>query len=202
MFTVNKTVLIQVCMVIVCMVLIGFFGFMLGKKYFYLPSSDLAVAVIDGDRLKKDAVPFHTVNALFSKEQNRVIEEMSVFENELSKEHEEIKSEKNSAKAKKRKAEFDIRVAELEQKMHKKRAHLLTIIDVMSKQLEDTVLAIIRELAAKRKINLVLNTIVAEKRSVFFNDDRLDLTDDVINLLNKRLANISLPKDDKQKNDK
>ena len=127
---------------------------------------------------------------------------MSVFENELSKEHEEIKSEKNSAKAKKRKAEFDIRVAELEQKMHKKRAHLLTIIDVMSKQLEDTVLAIIRELAAKRKINLVLNTIVAEKRSVFFNDDRLDLTDDVINLLNKRLANISLPKDDKQKNDK
>lgn len=197
MVIINKTVLIRACMIAIGVIMIGFFGFMLGKKYFYLPSGDLTVAVIDGDRLKRDAIPFHKVNTLFSKEQNRVIEEMSTFENELSKEHEDIKSEKNSAKAKKRKDAFDIRVAELEQRMHKKREHLLRIIDIMSKQLEDTVLSIIREIAVKRKINLVLNTIVAEKRSVFFSDDRLDLTNDVIDLLNKRLANITLPKDDK-----
>ena len=197
MMIINKTVLVRACMIGICIIMVTFFGFMLGKKYYYLPSGDLTVAVIDGDRLKRDAIPFHKVNTLFSKEQNRVIEEMSTFENELSKEHEDIKSEKNSAKAKKRKEVFDIRVAELEQKMHKKREHLLRIIDVMSKQLEDTVLSIISEIATKRKINLVLNTIVAEKRSVFFSDDRLDLTNDVIDLLNKRLSNIALPKDDK-----
>ena len=110
----------------------------------------------------------------------------------LLKEQENIKSvaKKNGEKAKKLKAEFDIRVAELEQKMQKKRAVLDKQANHLSTMIEESVFAIINQIAKEQNISVIFNSTIDEKRSIFFVEQRLDLTDAVINALNKQLNNI------------
>ena len=177
---------------VACILCVGLLGFTLGVNRFLIPSGTLKIAVVDGDRLKKESKPFKAVRDILIAEQSKAHEEIIPIETMLLKEQENIKSvaKKNGEKAKKLKAEFDIRVAELEQKMQKKRAVLDKQANHLSTMIEESVFAIINQIAKEQNISVIFNSTIDEKRSIFFVEQRLDLTDAVINALNKQLNNI------------
>ncbi len=178
-----------------CAICVGLLGFSLGVNRFLIPSGTLKIAVVDGDRLKKESKSFRAVHDILIAEQSKAHEEILPIESMLLKEQEEIRleSKKNPEKAKKRNEAFAIRVTELEQKMQKKRSLLEKQRDFLSETIQELVFSIISEISAKENISVVLNKTIDEKRSVFFVEKRMDLTDDVIAKLDSHLKNIKLP---------
>ncbi|MDP3372452.1 MAG: OmpH family outer membrane protein [Candidatus Paracaedibacteraceae bacterium] len=174
---------------------VGFLGFALGVNRFLIPSGELKIAVVDGDRLKKEAAPFQVVRQLLLAEQTKAHEEILPIETELVKEQQEIRlqAKKHPEAAKKRREEFDKKVVELEQRTQKIRTKLDKQANELSGTIQETVFLIINEIAKKEKVNLVLNMTIDDKRAVFFVENRMDLTDTVISETNKRLKNIKLP---------
>lgn len=178
-----------------CAICVGLLGFSLGVNRFLIPSGTLKIAVVDGDRLKKESQSFRAVHDILIAEQSRAHEEILPIESLLLKEQEEIRLEakKNPENAKKRNDAFELRVAELEQKMQKKRALLEKQRDFLYETIQEMVFSIIKEISAKKNISIVLNKTIDEKRSVFFVEKRLDLTDEVIAEVDSHLKNIKLP---------
>lgn len=178
-----------------CAVCIGLLGFNLGVNGFLIPTGTLKIAVVDGDRLKKESKAFHAVHEMLVAEQNKAREEILPIESKLLKEQEEIRleSKKNPENAKKRNEAFAARVTELEHKMQKKKALLEKQSDFLSETIQEMVFSIINEISAEQNISIVLNKTVDEKRSIFFVEKRMDLTDKVIAELDRNLKRIKLP---------
>ena len=178
-----------------CTICVGLLGFSLGVNRFLIPSGTLKVAVVDGDRLKSEARAFRVAHDILIVEQSKAHEEMMPIEKELLKEQEAIRLEakKNPESAKKRKEAFDIRLAEVNKKVQKKGDLLYKQRDYLSETIQEMVFSIINEIAKKQNISIVLNTTIDEKRSVFFAEKRMDLTDAVVSTLNERLKNLKLP---------
>ncbi|MES2607858.1 MAG: OmpH family outer membrane protein [Pseudomonadota bacterium] len=178
-----------------CVICVGLLGFSLGVNRFLIPSGTLTIAVVDGDRLKKESKSFQAVHDILIAEQSKAHEEILPIETTLLKEQEEIRLEakKNPENAKKRNDAFEVRVAELEQKMQKKRSLLEKQRDSLSEIIQEMVFSIINEISAKKNISIVLNKTIDDKRSVFFVEKRMDLTDEVIAKLDSHLKNIKLP---------
>lgn len=178
-----------------CAVCIGLLGFSLGVNRFLIPTGTLKIAVVDGDRLKKESNAFRAVHDILIAEQTKAREEILPIESKLLKEQEEIRleSKKNPENAKKKNEAFAARVSELEQKMQKKKALLEKQSDFLSETIQEMVFSIINEISAKQNISIVLNKTVDEKRSVFFVEKRMDITDDVIAELDSNLQRIKLP---------
>ncbi len=181
--------------VALCVICVGLLGFSLGVNRFLIPSGTLKIAVVDGDRLKKESKSFRAVNDILIAEQSKAHAEILPIESMLLKEQEEIRleSKKNPEKAKKRNEAFGARVTELEQKMQKKRSLLEKQRDFLSDTIQDLVFSIITDISSKKNISIVLNKTIDEKRSVFFVEKRMDLTDEVIAELDRNLKNIKLP---------
>lgn len=188
---INKKNLI-IAAIIAC---VGFLGFSLGVNHFLIPSAELKIAVVDGDRLKKEAIPFQTVRQMLMEEQTKAHQAILPIETQLVKEQEEIRAlaKKEPEAAKKKREEFYKKVAELEQQTQKKRSVLDKQATYFTGMIEETVFTIINDIAKKEKISLVLNITIDEKRSVFFVENRMDLTETVIAEMNKRLKDIKLP---------
>jgi Skp family chaperone for outer membrane proteins len=179
---------------VLCIGLLCFFWY---TTHSILPkSSELRVAVIDSDRLKKQAKPFKDVHDILEREHAKAHEEILSNENQLRKEFERIKSEKNSSIAQTQKAKLDKKVEELEKKLQKKKGRLEKHVNALAAQLEETVFSVIKAIAAKRDINLIINSTINETRVIFYTENRFDITDDVIKDLEKRLPQLVLPKDD------
>ncbi len=178
-----------------CAICVGLLGFSLGVNGFLLPSGTLRIAVVDGDRLKKESKSFRAVHDILITQQSKAHEEILPIESMLLKEQEEIRLEakKNPESAKKRNDAFEMRVAELEQKMQKKRALLEKQRDFLSETIQGMVFSIINKISAKKNISIVINKTIDEKRSVFFVEERMDLTNEVIDELDSHLKNIKLP---------
>jgi Skp family chaperone for outer membrane proteins len=178
-----------------CAICVGLLGFSLGVNRFLIPSGALKVAVVDGDRLKNEARAFRVAHDILIVEQSKAHEEMMPIEKELLKEQEAIRLEakKNPESAKKRKEAFDIRLAEVNKKVQKKSDLLYKQRDYLSETIQEMVFSIINEIAKKQNISIVFNTTIDEKRSVFFAEKRMDLTDAVVSALNERLKNLKLP---------
>ncbi|MES2253116.1 MAG: OmpH family outer membrane protein [Pseudomonadota bacterium] len=181
--------------VIACIVCVGLLGFSLGVNRFLIPSANLKVAVVDGDRLKKEAKAFHTANDILVAEQSKAHAEILPIESALSKEQDEIKREAKTdpENAKKRRIAFEERVAEVDKKVQKKRDVIYKQFTYLTETIQEMVFAIINEIAREQNISLVLNKTVDEKLAVFFVEKRMDLTGEVIAELDKRLKNIKLP---------
>jgi len=188
----QKNIIITVIACIVCGLLLGF---SLGVNRFLIPSANLKVAVVDGDRLKQEARAFHAANDILVAAQSKAHAEILPIETELSKEQEAIKREAktNPENAKKRKIAFEERVAEVDKKVQKKRDIIDKQVRYVTETIEGMVFSIINEMSREQNISLVLNKTVDEKIAVFFVEKRMDLTDDVIAELDKRLENIKLP---------
>jgi Skp family chaperone for outer membrane proteins len=161
-------------------------------------TSPMTIAVLDGERLKKDATPFMTVHQLMSAEFDKVKSEFGPFSAQLETAFDLVRSEKNPAKAQKKKEAFDKKRVEIEQVFIKKQEYLHSIEVELTNKLQNTVFEIVDELAKKHNISIILNRMVDDKISVFYSKPHLDITDEVIREVNRRLKNVQLPKETKK----
>ncbi|MDR2464298.1 MAG: OmpH family outer membrane protein [Holosporales bacterium] len=156
----------------------------------------LKIAVVDGVRLKTEAQPFLDVVTI-------VRAETEQLENELNKQREQRNElwEKTERSLKDKKVSEDIRLVlrkQLDQKTIEMDADFRARKDAFRKKcasleqlLNESVFEVINELAKKYKLTLILNTKIVDMMTVFYAAPSIDLTDEVISSLNKKLKNIN-----------
>lgn len=151
------------------------------------------VGVVDGARLK-EAEPYQAIT--------RFLEEGLAVLNDSFKqkrqELEDLEKKKRDPKipAKKRaeyRKQFEEKLNQFDTEGRARRDQLRMQIDHLRTTVEETHMEIIRELSKKYHLNLILNTntYLLGYVMVFHADETLDLTDEVIALLNKKLKNMN-----------
>lgn len=153
----------------------------------------IKIAIVDGTRLKKEAQPFLDVMAIVKEETEEINHEINKKRGSLKKISKLSKDPKIHVK---RRAEyrkqFEHEFALIELDVQKKKDVLRRQILLLEKTVSDVVMDVIQGLAKKYHLNLILNTKVMDIMTVFYASHTIDLTDEVIKLLNKKLKNISL----------
>ncbi|MCX7338111.1 MAG: OmpH family outer membrane protein [Alphaproteobacteria bacterium] len=152
------------------------------------------VAVIDSPRIKNEAEPFVKVGNLLKEQHTQSHKEILAQETSLRKQMEEIKKGKLSSEDRqKRKIQFDKKVAELEQHVRQKQEKLNKQFGALMERVETSLYDIISMIAREKGVNLVLNSNIQGTEAVLYVDDFLDITDETIKRLNKKLEKITLP---------
>jgi Skp family chaperone for outer membrane proteins len=155
----------------------------------------LKIAVVDGVRLKTEAQPFLNVVSI-------VKEKTELLEKELSRQHEErsklfkqtelllkdktISAEKRIALRK----QLDQKTAEMETEFRIQKDAFRQKCALLEQLLNNSVFEVINDIAKKYKLTLVLNTKIVDIMTVFYTDPSIDLTEEVISALNKKLKDI------------
>lgn len=162
-----------------------------------LPKSNIPlihIAIVDSARIKTVAKAFVRVRELLEEQHKQAHEEILKQETELRKEYEQLKNTKvESSKVHQMKEEFDKKLAILEQTVQQKKERISKQFEKLSNDLESHLKDIIKRLAKKYDTKLVLNRYIQETQAILYNDSSLDITNEVIQLLDKELPNVKLP---------
>lgn len=150
------------------------------------------VGVVDGARLK-EAEPYRAITLFLEKGLVDLNDSFKQKRQEL----EDLERKKRDPKipTKKRaeyRKQFENKLNQFDTEGRERRDQLRMRIDELRTTVEETHMEIIRELAKRYHLNLILNTntYLLGYVMVFHADETLDLTDEVIELLNKRLKNM------------
>lgn len=151
------------------------------------------VAVIDASKLKNSAVCFQAHKTI-SDMLNDVISRMKNSESELKTDYDKI-NQNQKLTAKQRNSQISVIENKWSEISKKYNIEIQKIKDKdlkLSQVLENKLNQVISDLAKTLKINLVLNKETKETLIVFYNSNNIDITDKVIQELNKRLPTSNL----------
>ncbi|MDR0633233.1 MAG: OmpH family outer membrane protein [Holosporales bacterium] len=154
-------------------------------------SKCLKLAIVDGSRIKKESQAFLKVLDLEKKAFEDVNEKIRAEYKNLQDILKQSKDLKNSAKARlEYKKQFDQEFAILEPQVQIEKEQLRKRDIVLKQRLNDAVLKVTKDLAKKYKLDIILNANVFETMTVFFSSPRIDLTNEAIALLDKKIKDI------------
>ena len=157
-------------------------------------SPGTVIAVVDFSRILRDSLAGRDVRAQTDAQRTDYQAEIQQFQNELEKARQELKRQQTilspEALNRKRKA-YEQRARELQQTVQQRKQDLDQRFGQSMRVVEQEVAKILRELAAEKKINLIMNA--ARGGVVVFAEGELVITDEVINRLNQRLQAVPLP---------
>ncbi|MDR1908047.1 MAG: OmpH family outer membrane protein [Holosporales bacterium] len=174
----------------------GVGAFFLGRVYY--PKDVLAlpkIAVVDGLRLKNEATPFAEVVRIIQRDTEQIEKNMDT---KFAKKREELKkttkllSDKTIPPKKRAeyKAQYEQESAKIKEELQKQTDVLRNKVKMLEQMLNDAMVEITKDLAKKYNLNIVLNTSVANIMTVYYADKSLDLTDEAVDMLNKRLQKL------------
>lgn len=151
------------------------------------------VGVVDGARLR-EAEPYLALTQFYEESlvelRRRFTQKRQELENlERKKRDPKIPTKKRAEYRK----EFESELSQFDSEVRKEQDHLRGRVDGLRATIEEAHMGVIRELAKRYHLNLILNTntYLLGYVMVFHADETLDLTDEVIQLLNKKLKNMS-----------
>jgi Skp family chaperone for outer membrane proteins len=151
----------------------------------------LKVAVVNGARIKRESDPF-----LFArKDAERVEQEIGAW---LDKRKENLQRlaqlvNDNAISPKKRaeyKSQYEKEYSSIGDELTTRKEKLQKKFDKLNVILTEAVMEGTQQLAQKYGLNMVLNTQVGETMTVYCADKSVDLTDEAIDWLNKKLHNV------------
>ncbi len=164
-------------------------------------SLSVKFGVIDSDKLKSEAIPFNDVKIKIDNEIENIRKEFIPHSTALETEFETLKKEKNTHKAKEKKEKFEKKKAYVDSLFLKKQNHLQNLQNVLSQKLNNLVLETIQKIAKKKKLQMIINKYIDEKLVVLHADQTLDITEEVIQQINKKKDLIVLSEEDLKSND-
>jgi Skp family chaperone for outer membrane proteins len=88
------------------------------------------------------------------------------------------------------KKQFDKEFAILEPQVQKEKELLRNRDAILKQRLNEAVIKVTKELAKKYRLDIILNANVFETMTVFYSSPRIDLTDEAIALLDKKVDGI------------
>lgn len=174
--------------------LVGFY-LLLGNHHLfpYKTVNPLKIAIVDGARIKKESKPFLYVVETEKNKLEEIYNQMRARYEGIRKLLELSKNSRIPIKDRaKYKTQFEAEAEKLEKEVQEKKDKLRQKFSVLTKTLEDSVIQVTSDLAKKYHLYIIFNTNVFDTITIFYATPDIDLTDEAIKLLNKRLKNIKL----------
>jgi outer membrane protein len=155
---------------------------------------NVRIAVMDSSRIKAEAKPFIKVRELIDKEHVDAHKQILEQETLLREELRSIRTSKLGARKKQEmKQEFDKKLALLEQTVLQKKERIVRQFEQISIELESALKNIIEKIVQDKGFHVVLNKYIQETQAILYNEKTLDITDEVIERINKKIPKIQLP---------
>lgn len=149
------------------------------------------VAVLDYQRLLRDSSSAVDIKAQIERQRQIYQTEITKQEQELRDADQELARQRTilapEAFAQKRR-DFEERVAEIQRSVQTRKRDLDQAYDFGIKQVQQTLVGIITELAEERGFNLILS-----RQQIVYADKALNISDEVLVRLNDRLPKVTVP---------
>lgn len=152
---------------------------------------DSRIAIVDYQFIQKNSTAMIDIQKQI--EQRRLIyqEEISQQEQELRASDQELANQRSvlsaDAFALKRR-EFEAKVAQVQRQVQDRKRELDQAFEHGMKQIQLVVNEIIAELSQQKNFNLVLS-----RQQIIFSENSLNISDDIVALLNERLPQVQIP---------
>lgn len=159
-------------------------------------SFPLSVGIVNLSRVKNEAFAFQNFKTLIENRYAAFHDEIRDQELKLRKEYDTLQGNQSTEKAPtpeflKKKEEFDKRVAEMDAIVRQRKEQLNNEFSLISAQIEDKLKMIIEKLGQTQNLNLILNATILDATVVLYGGKDIDMTDEVIQILNKEMPTIS-----------
>lgn len=149
------------------------------------------IAVLDYQRLLRDSSSAVDIKAQIARQRQIYQSEITKQEQELRDADQELARQRTilspEAFAQKRR-DFEERVAGIQQSVQARKRDLDRAYDFGIKQVQQTLVGIITELAEERGFNLILS-----RQQIVYADKTLNISDEVLVRLNDRLPKVTVP---------
>lgn len=173
----------------------GFLGVVMMHRFLERASNHVPpakIALVDGARVASGIRRHPNIDLLLNNMQQNILRERSERKERLKKLSEQARNTRLPAK---KRAEFrELQRKEAAQTQDDFRRLVNDFqqkAEVVSEYENGVVFDVISKLSKKYNISLVLNTQIGIQRSVLYMEKTLDLTDEVIEIVNKHLAKVS-----------
>ena len=148
------------------------------------------IVYLDINKIINESKAGIKINEQLKKINDKNIEDFKKFETKLKSEEEDILKQKNILKEE----EFNLKVNKLRekyesynQKKQNKNADLRKLRDIAANKILTNVNEILRDYSIKNSISMII-----DKKNIVIGKTDLDITNDILDLLNKKISNISL----------
>ncbi len=153
------------------------------------------IAVIDTERATKEATAFISLNQQMQERSGMFEEEIRQIQNQLQEEEQQLEGQRallSNEAFQERVQAFQARVNEAQRGVNERKRLLDEAYVFGRQQIKQELRTILLQLAEERGYRLILNWEVTDTM-VIFADQSLDITNEVVALLNERLPSVSLP---------
>lgn len=156
------------------------------------------IAIVNLSRIRNEAQSFIKFKELIERQYKIFHNEISNTQNELRKKYQEIKELEKTAKKpatelQKRKDDLDHQVAELDKQVRTRKDKLSESFSIITSEIETTIRKIVNNIAHSKHLNLVFNATILDASVVLYSGEELDITDEVLQELDKQLPTVHLP---------
>ncbi len=179
----------------VALILIGFATLSQPRAVLAQANGLTSVAVIDTERATKEATAFISLNQQMQERSGLFEEEIRQIQNQLQEEEQQLEGQRSllSTEAfQERVQAFQARVNDAQRGVNERKRLLDEAYLFGRQQIKQELRAIILQLAEERGYKLILNWELTDTM-VIFADASMDITNEVVGLLNERLPSVSLP---------
>lgn len=158
-------------------------------------------AIVDMARIHEESTPFKALHAFLETRYSKTEQQIFDKENELRQEHKELSDqekmlEKPDEALAMRRQDFQQKVQDLEREVLEKKKDFNAQFQAIKIKLEERLQDIIRDLSAEKGINIVLNrSLGPDVPLILFSTDVFDLTQDIIDHLEKIHHEFNIPTD-------
>jgi Skp family chaperone for outer membrane proteins len=185
----SKTAIYLLLCIITLVVFVVSFKYFTFERHQRIDPPQL-IAVLDGSRIKDEALPFIKIRDSSEIEFERLQKEIQEKESFLREEQkrltkqESVKQE-NSEKRDKQRQIFEQKVYDLQKYVQGKQLELNKKSEKSKRKAEKELDKVIEKITKKNNIDIVFNVIVHDKRVIFFYKKQFDITNEVISKMNK-----------------
>lgn len=166
-----------------------FFVFLLLGCRYYLQHQTIdvvKVGIIYPKRIKSEALFYKNFEQKFEQERQKLHDDFFQEEKEMRQQFDALKNNKRKTKKiEQAKKELEEKARHLEEKLIQKKDDFLFAIQKRTTELQNHLNASIEKIAKEKSINLVLNAETDEKILVLYSDKALDITERVIEYLDR-----------------
>ncbi len=150
----------------------------------------LKIATLDGPRVKKESKPFSDLNKFKQMMHKTIYKDILKEEEKLRQDYADLRVSLDPPSViDKKKSILDQKKLFLEKKIQMIQVKLQDKMSKRAQFIEECLNKIIKEIVKEKKIQLVINTQIntqiGDKRILFYADQSLDITENVIEKLNK-----------------
>jgi len=176
----------------------GHYGWRVYQKRLKLdPLPAVHVAFVDLPRIHEEGIAFVKFKELIERQYKQFHEDIRQQETKIRDEYTKLKNHdlltpEEGKVLQDKKEELNRNFNDLDKTIRQHKESLNKDFSKIKENLEETIVAIIKTIAKKRQLNLVLNAKNQSDPIVLFGANELDITQDVLNELNKQIPTVHL----------